>query len=73
MSDCHIQAQTLDRKLVATISSMLTSAGVPNILWGNYLLTVYGVPTIVDVCIFSLISVCKVTDMIVGRGLSCAR
>lgn len=51
MPDLNIQAQTLDRKLVATISSILTSAGVSNILWGNYLLTVYGVPTIVDVCI----------------------
>jgi hypothetical protein len=44
-----MQARTLDAKLVATISGIFTSAGVPNTLWGNYLLTVYGVPTIVDV------------------------
>ncbi|KAJ5102018.1 hypothetical protein NUU61_004240 [Penicillium alfredii] len=48
MSAIRIQAQSLDDKLVATISRTLTSAGVPNILWGNYLLTVYGIPTIVD-------------------------
>ncbi|KAJ5742469.1 uncharacterized protein N7511_011488 [Penicillium nucicola] len=48
MSDAHTQAHTLDERLVATISSIFTSAGVPNTLWGNYLLTVYGVPTIVD-------------------------
>lgn len=51
MSTIRIQAQSLDDKLVATISRTLTSAGVPNILWGNYLLTVYGIPTIVDVCL----------------------
>lgn len=51
MTDIHNQPQKLGTKLVATISSTLTSAGVPNILWGNYLLTVYGVPTIVNVCI----------------------
>lgn len=51
MPEFHSQAQTLDMKLVATISSILNSANVPNILWGYYLLTVYGVPTIVDVCI----------------------
>ncbi|KAF9249977.1 hypothetical protein DTO027I6_9111 [Penicillium roqueforti] len=27
-------------------------AGIPNLLWGNYLLTVYGVPTIVDEAAF---------------------
>jgi len=43
MPDLHIQAQTLDR--------YTHSDGVSNILWGNYLLTVYGVPTIVDVWI----------------------
>ncbi|CAG8248441.1 unnamed protein product [Penicillium salamii] len=48
MPDIHIQAQSLNDRLVATISKILTSAGVPNILWGNYLLTIYGVPTIVD-------------------------
>lgn len=56
MSDLQIQAQTpltLDNKLVAMISSVLTSAGIPNVLWGNYLLTVYGVPTIVDVCVLT--------------------
>ena len=51
MSDVHSRPQKLETKLVATISRILTSAGIPNILWGNYLLTVYGVPTIVDVCI----------------------
>ncbi|KAJ5702896.1 hypothetical protein N7488_010444 [Penicillium malachiteum] len=48
MSDAHMQTQALDARLVAVISGIFTSAGVPNTLWGNYLLTVYGVPTIVD-------------------------
>lgn len=41
--------QLLDNNLVASVACLLDSAGVPNHLWGNYLLTVYGVPTIVDV------------------------
>ncbi|KAJ5584755.1 uncharacterized protein N7459_004555 [Penicillium hispanicum] len=51
MPDLQSQTQTpltLDNRLVAMISSVLTSAGIPNVLWGNYLLTIYGVPTIVD-------------------------
>jgi hypothetical protein len=37
-------------KLVMKFCQILDSAGVPNVLWGNYLLTIYGVPTITDVC-----------------------
>ncbi|KZZ99233.1 thioredoxin reductase [Beauveria brongniartii RCEF 3172] len=39
---------SLDGKPVARICQILNSAGVPNVLWGNYLLTIYGVPTIID-------------------------
>jgi len=38
--DFHAQA--------AHIACILDRAGIPNVLWGNLLLTVYGVPTIVD-------------------------
>jgi hypothetical protein len=41
--------QQLDNDLVVSISCLLDAADVPNLLWGNYLLTVYGVPTVVDV------------------------
>ncbi|OJJ50089.1 hypothetical protein ASPZODRAFT_1104119 [Penicilliopsis zonata CBS 506.65] len=40
--------QQLDNDLVILIASLLNAANVPNILWGNYLLTIYGVPTVVD-------------------------
>jgi hypothetical protein len=40
--------QQLDNDLVVSISCLLDAANVPNLLWGNYLLTVYGVPTVVD-------------------------
>ncbi|XWW98690.1 hypothetical protein V2A60_006692 [Cordyceps javanica] len=39
---------SLDGKSVARICQILNSAGVPNVLWGNYLLRIYGVPTIVE-------------------------
>ncbi|KAM3458965.1 hypothetical protein MY3296_000112 [Beauveria thailandica] len=39
---------SLDGKPVAKICQILNSAGVPNVVWGNYLLTIYGVPTIID-------------------------
>ncbi|KAM0743868.1 hypothetical protein ACQRIT_001182 [Beauveria bassiana] len=37
-----------DGKPVVRICQILNSAGVPNVLWGNYLLRIYGVPTIID-------------------------
>lgn len=45
MSEKH----SLDDKLVTRICQILNFASVPNLLWGNYLLTVYGVPTITEV------------------------
>ena len=49
MADFHLYGQRLDNSLVTSISHLLDSVGVPNLLWGNYLLTVYGIPTFVDV------------------------
>lgn len=48
MPEFHFSGQKLDNELVASISRLLDAAGVPNLLWGNYMLTLYGVPTIVD-------------------------
>ncbi|KAL2812502.1 hypothetical protein BJX63DRAFT_396506 [Aspergillus granulosus] len=48
MTAFQFSGQRLDRNLVASISSLLDDVNIPNLLWGNYLLTVYGVPTIVD-------------------------
>ena len=39
----------LDHSLVADIVRILDEADIPSLLWGNYLLTVFGVPTIVQV------------------------
>ena len=52
---CSIMApatekQHLDNALVARIAALLEDAGIPNVLWGNYLLRVFGVPTVVQVC-----------------------
>ncbi|KAF4767564.1 hypothetical protein N7455_011273 [Penicillium solitum] len=52
MTDFHFTQQKLDNDLVSSISTLLNSIGVPNLLWGNYLLTVYGVHTIVDEAAF---------------------
>lgn len=52
MTDSHFYGQQLDDTLVASISSLLSATGIPNLFWGNFLLTVYGVPTIVDVSTF---------------------
>lgn len=40
----------LGETLVAALSQVLDSGGVPNVLWGNYLLTVYGIPSLTNVC-----------------------
>lgn len=57
----------LDGKLVTRLCQILNSAGVPNLLWGNYLLTIYGIPTIIDVSTF-LSSDGITTKFIVGFG-----
>lgn len=49
MADVCFTQKQLDNDLLSSISSLLDSIGISNLLWGNYLLTVYGVPTIVDV------------------------
>jgi hypothetical protein len=54
MTGFHFAEQKLSNDLVSSISSLFDSINVPNLLWGNYLLTVYGVPTIVDVSIVSI-------------------
>jgi hypothetical protein len=38
-----LDTTVIDEKLVAAISQLLTGDSIPCILWGNYLLTVYGV------------------------------
>ncbi|KAI5301691.1 hypothetical protein KEM56_001457 [Ascosphaera pollenicola] len=49
MADSPLAAKRyLDNDLVSSIARHLNSIGVPNLLWGNYLLTVYGVPTVVN-------------------------
>ena len=35
----------LSDELVSRIAGSLDQAGIENVLWGNYLLTVYSVPT----------------------------
>lgn len=49
MADPQPEAGSIGNEFVAMISRILNSAGIPNLLWGNYLLTVYGVPSIIDV------------------------
>lgn len=45
----QLPSQSLGNNLVAGIARILDEAGIPSVLWGNYLLSVFGVPTIVDV------------------------
>lgn len=72
MADIPVEAESLDGKFVARISQILNDAGVPNLLWGNYLLTVYGIPTIIDVRVFLLYDVTFANSM-VGCGFCSGR
>lgn len=54
MSGFHFAGQELDNNLVESISACLDASDAPTLLWGNYLLTIFGVPTIVDVNISSI-------------------
>ncbi|KAL4971054.1 uncharacterized protein BDV14DRAFT_194835 [Aspergillus stella-maris] len=48
MTGFHFTGQRLDNDLVSSVSNLLTEADIPNILWGNYVLSIYGVPTMVE-------------------------
>ena len=39
----------LDNRLVASAAAVLDAAQVPFVLWGNYMLTVFGIPSVVNV------------------------
>ena len=41
--------QNLSHNLIASVADVLDSIEIPFVLWGNCLLTTYGVPTVVDV------------------------
>ncbi|CAG8979806.1 hypothetical protein HYALB_00011256 [Hymenoscyphus albidus] len=43
-----LDTTTIDENLVGSISQILNEHGIPSVQWGNYLLTLYGVPSIVD-------------------------
>jgi len=49
MENHSLSTAIIDENLVAAISHILLECNIPCVLWGNYLLTVYGVPSIVDV------------------------
>lgn len=61
----------LEGKLVARFCQILNFAGVPNVLWGNYLLTIYGVPTITDVGAFFSFDA-TIAEQILGYGPGCS-
>ncbi|KAK2762063.1 hypothetical protein FQN54_001070 [Arachnomyces sp. PD_36] len=54
MGPFRFDGQPLDNNLVSSVACILDEANVPNVLWGNYLLTTYGVPTIVDGVAFAV-------------------
>jgi hypothetical protein len=39
----------LDDRLVASAAARLDAAEIPHVLWGNYMLTIFGIPTVVNV------------------------
>ncbi|KAI2610613.1 uncharacterized protein GGS25DRAFT_518912 [Hypoxylon fragiforme] len=43
----QLKVDTHDQDFVKSISQLLSDAGVPSVLWGDYLLTVYGVPSVI--------------------------
>jgi len=51
MAPFQFTGQPQDHDLVANVARIFDDTGIPYVLWGNWLLVVYGVPTIVDVSI----------------------
>lgn len=69
--DFQFNGQGLTNELVTSVSSLLDTVEIPHLLWGNYLLTIYGVPTIVDVSILFRFS--KTANHSIGYVLRLAR
>ena len=63
----------LSQELVAAVAYHLDSEGVPNVLWGNYLLTAFGVPSIVAVRYSFPLCLVEITDLSLGRRVRRAR
>ena len=70
----RFDGQALNNNLVASIAYILDEANVPNVLWGNYLLTIFGVSTVVDVSSNDHVNEatgCEITNIIIGSRLRC--
>ncbi|GIJ85081.1 hypothetical protein Asppvi_003936 [Aspergillus pseudoviridinutans] len=48
MSDFKFKGQKVDKDLVASIAKLLDANGIPNVMWGPYVLACYGVPLVLD-------------------------
>jgi hypothetical protein len=55
-SSVTLNTATIDEVLVASIAQILVENGVPCVLWGNYLLTIYGVPSVINVRVTFVLS-----------------
>ena len=72
-SDPILADQELDENLVAAIAASFDGAGIDNVLWGDCLLTVFGVPSGLDVGIQAASLNCSALKFVVlGRHLRCA-
>lgn len=43
------KGEPLGQELIASIAGLLSASTIPNVLWGNYMLIVHGVPSVVEV------------------------
>ncbi|EAW16436.1 uncharacterized protein NFIA_057860 [Aspergillus fischeri NRRL 181] len=48
MSDFKFNGQELDVDLIASIAKLLDTNGIPNVMWGPYVLTRYGAPLVLQ-------------------------
>lgn len=42
------KGEPLGQELIASIAGLLSASTIPNVLWGNYMLTFHGVPSLVE-------------------------
>ena len=64
--------QPLNENLVATITAAFDDANIDSVLWGDYLLIVFGVPSIVDVGITRIWQSLSTEIMVLGCFVRCA-
>lgn len=62
MADFTFDGHEVTTDLMASVAQLLDTNGIPNVAWGSFALTVYGVPLVISVSSVPLQSISSIHD-----------